>query len=43
MGGLEISPKTIHGLLAAKKTGEKFHLEFVKNRGTSHNKFLWNN
>ena len=40
MGGLEISPKTIHGLLAAKKTGEKFHLEFVKNRGTCHNKFL---
>ena len=37
MGGLEISSKIIHGLLAAKKTGEKFHLEFVKNHGTSHN------
>ena len=29
--GLEISSKIIDGLLAAKETGEKFHLEFVKN------------
>ena len=37
MSGLEISSKIIYGLLAAKETGEKFHLEFAKNRVTSHN------
>ena len=36
MSGLEISPKIIDGLLAVKETGEKLHLEFVKNRVTSH-------
>ena len=35
--GLEISSKIINGLLAAKETGEKLHLEFVKNRVTSQN------
>ena len=37
MSGLEISSKVIYGLLVAKETGEKLHLEFVKNRVTSHN------
>ena len=37
MSGLEISSKIINGLLVAKETGEKLHLEFVKNRITSHN------
>ena len=37
MSGLEIDSKIIDGLLAAKQTGEKLHLEFVKNRVTSHN------
>ena len=30
MGGLEITFKIIDGLLAAKETGEKPHLEFLK-------------
>ena len=34
MGGLEITFKIIDGLLAAKETGEKPHLEFLKNRVT---------
>ena len=37
MGGLEINFKIIDGLLAAKETDEKLHLEFVKNRVISHN------
>ena len=37
MSGLKISSKIIDGLLAAKETGEKLHLEFAKNRLTSHN------
>ena len=37
MSGLGISSKIIDGLLEAKETGEKLHLEFVKNRVTSHN------
>ena len=37
MSGLEISSKIIYGLLAAKETGEKLHLEFFKNQVTSHN------
>ena len=37
MNGLEISSKIIDGQLAAKETGEKLHLEFVKNRVASHN------
>ena len=37
MSGVEISSKIIDGLLAAKETGEKLHLEFVKNWVTSHN------
>ena len=37
MSGLEISSKIIYALLAAKETGEKFHLEFLKNRVISHN------
>ena len=32
LSGLEISSKIIDGLLAAKETGEKLHLEFVKNQ-----------
>ena len=36
MSCLEISSKIINGLLAPKETGKKFHLEFVKNRVTSH-------
>ena len=31
MSGVEISSKIIDGLLTAKETGEKLHLEFVKN------------
>ena len=31
ISGLEISSKTIDGLLSGKETGEKLHLEFVKN------------
>ena len=38
MTGLEISSKIIDGLLAAKETGEKRNLEFVKNRVTSYNR-----
>ena len=34
MSGLEISSSIIDGLLAAKETGEKLHLEFVKKRVT---------
>ena len=37
MSGLEVSSKIVDGMLAAKETGEKLHLEFVKNRVTSHN------
>ena len=37
MNCFNVSTKIIDDLLAAKKTGEKIHLEFVKNRVTSHN------
>ena len=37
MSGLEISSNIIDVLLTAKETGEKLHLEFVKNRVTFHN------
>ena len=37
MIGLKIIPKIIDGLLAAKETGEKLHLQFVKNRVIYHN------
>ena len=38
ISGLEIDSKVIDGLLTAKETGDKLHLEFVKNQVDSHNK-----
>ena len=37
MSGLETSFKIIDSLPAAKETGDKLHVEFVKNWVTSHN------
>ena len=37
MSGLETSFKIINSLSAAKETGDKLHVEFVKNWITSHN------